>query len=82
MFFIPTEWFTCNQGDSDYCCTEESPCDVGEGDCDDDDECRGDLVCGEDNCGSDTNFLPGHDCCMRPIPGKVERRFENTLFIG
>ncbi len=27
------------------CCTEEVPCSLGEGDCDTDDDCIGELVC-------------------------------------
>ncbi len=39
----------CN-GVNEGCCTEEFPCGLGDGDCDGDEECRGDLVCGTDNC--------------------------------
>jgi len=43
------------------CCTEEDPCGVGEGDCDNDNECEGDLTCGRNNC---DNFpSPKADCC-------------------
>ena len=31
------------------CCTSAQPCHVGFGDCDNDDECVGNLVCGVDN---------------------------------
>merc|ERR1719318_477414 len=49
------------KGKDDGCCTKDKPCDEGEGDCDDDTECRGSLVCGKDNCpwGDDD------DCCKR-----------------
>ena len=43
------------------CCTAENQCDVSEGDCDEDDDCLGDLVCGTDNCLPE--FPDTHDCC-------------------
>ena len=44
------------------CCTTNNPCEINQGDCDYDDQCKGDLVCGEDNCGS--NFTStAMDCC-------------------
>ena len=39
-------------------------CEEGEGDCDSDDQCKGDLVCGEDNCSLDSK----KDCCRQPVP--------------
>merc|ERR1712198_226295 len=33
------------------CCTPDSPCYTGEGDCDRDEDCFGDLVCRRKNCG-------------------------------
>ena len=41
---------------------------LGGGDCDDDSECQGDLVCGADNCHSEfaspgSNWAEGADCC-------------------
>ena len=51
----------------DGCCTDSFPCANGEGDCDSDSECAGNLVCGEDNCihidsdWSDSLF----DCCTK-----------------
>ena len=44
------------------CCTAQCPCRQGEGDCDDDAECEGELVCGTDNC-----LVAGDaegDCCQ------------------
>ena len=38
-----------------------TPCGVAEGDCDDDSDCAGDLVCGDNNCG-----WPGSDDCCKP----------------
>ena len=53
----------------DECCSKEYPCGLGEGDCDNDNECEGELKCGTDNCqqclgGVDcTYFQPTDDCC-------------------
>ena len=38
-------------------------CKEGEGDCDDDAECEGDLVCGINNCAWNSTF---DDCCAKP----------------
>jgi len=48
------------------CCTPGSPCFEGEGDCDTDDDCSGDLVCGNNNCpqGFPARFgKSAPDCC-------------------
>merc|ERR1712223_207645 len=44
------------------CCTEESPCGLGKGDCDKDADCLGDLVCGKNNCDG-PSYGQGDDCC-------------------
>ena len=47
-----------------YC--ENNLCNYGEGDCDSDDECSGNLVCGTDNCKTMHPYLatdPNKDCC-------------------
>merc|ERR1719317_208541 len=56
----------CLGGDS--CCTAANPCGLGEGDCDRDDQCSGDLTCGIDNCDrkSMPSFDSTDDCCQRP----------------
>ena len=43
------------------CCTVENPCGLGEGDCDQDNQCIGNFVCGYENCGSEFPRLA--DCC-------------------
>ena len=48
-------------GEDNECCTDETPCNIGEGDCDRDTHCLGDLVCGEGNCPWGDN----DDCCMK-----------------
>ena len=44
------------------CCSVSSPCKEGQGDCDTDEECRGDLVCGRNNCGNKFDWKSA-DCC-------------------
>lgn len=46
---------------SGNCCTVDHPCGILEGDCDKDSECIGNLVCGKNNCGRESQ--PNHDCC-------------------
>ena len=49
------------KGVDDGCCTADNPCGEGDGDCDNDSECSGDLVCGTDNCPWGDN----DDCCIK-----------------
>ena len=64
----------CNKEDPWECCTSANPCGENQGDCDNDNECLGDLKCGEgheefnDNC--DSSFADGADCCYQPNKGK------------
>jgi hypothetical protein len=56
MFLITSvpvaESSTCDgDGSTNFdCCTNDAPCVKGNGDCDFDTDCAGDLYCGEDNC--------------------------------
>ena len=43
------------------CCTDGNPCSEGEGGCQDDSNCKGDLVCGDKNCDSSHGFDAGND---------------------
>ena len=50
-------------------------CKEGEGDCDTDSDCFGDLKCGdgngfENNCDTSLGFPGTHDCCYDPSKGK------------
>ena len=59
--------------DHDSCCTEDDPCNEGEGDCDADSHCAGDLKCGTDNCQKFTKEAGAtSDCCYE----------ENTIIIN
>ena len=42
-------------------CSQQSPCNDGEGDCDQDGECEGSLVCGNNKCLSRPSTM---DCCI------------------
>ena len=42
-------------------CSHDSPCNDGEGDCDNDWECEGMLMCGNDKCGHGPSKM---DCCI------------------
>lgn len=56
-------------GTTDDCCTPTTPCDLGDGDCDEDNECLGSLVCGLDNCDTARMILHQstiNDCCENP----------------
>merc|ERR1712087_581025 len=61
------------------CCTPEQPCGLGEGDCDGPLDggthdghqgCKGDLMCGSNNCKKfGSYFHEKDDCCERPTGG-------------
>ena len=63
------------------CCTPESPCDEGEGDCDGPNDggqhdghrgCKGDLVCGSNNCKQfGIYFHEKDDCCVKPMSNEI-----------
>ena len=48
-------------GDEDFCSIDE-PCEINEGDCDSNDECKNHLFCGSKNC-LDSLVLSSVDCC-------------------
>ena len=50
------------------CCSESNKCKIGEGDCNDNNECEGSLVCGHNNCLRDysvngSKWDANADCC-------------------
>ena len=50
------------KGENNCCGKNGYKCDIGEGDCNSDSGCKGDLVCGTNNCVGD-GFDPTDDCC-------------------
>ena len=54
--------FRCTGGSD--CCTAETPCGLDEGDCDQDEQCSNNLICGTDNC-----LWGGYDDCCMKMPG-------------
>ena len=53
--------------DQGKCCTDSRPCVEGEGDCENDQECSAELVCGNNNCQQFSSiFHAKDDCCVKP----------------
>ena len=53
------------------CCTSSDQCGEGEGDCDSDVDCAGNLKCGQGNgldgnCDTSLGFHSDYDCCYDP----------------
>jgi len=69
-----------SQYDGQRCCTPDNPCGEGEGDCDGPLEgekndghrgCKGDLVCGRNNCKKFGSYYHHEDdCCEKPSKSK------------
>ena len=59
----------CSNGSGGLsCCTSSNQCGAGEGDCDSDADCSGNLKCGQgsgkdDNCDTTLGFPATYDCC-------------------
>ena len=59
-----------------YCCSKDNPCNIGEGDCDTDDDCMSHLICGNTGDGSNnckiqfpysgSSWIKTADCCIEP----------------
>ena len=70
----------CNpENDDPSCCTSTIPCNLGEGGCDSDDECAGNLVCGTDNCAAGNSYL---DCCTTTAGTTTATVSEDFLWVG
>ena len=50
-------------GGSNPDCSTQYPCDINEGHCTADNQCMGDLICGNDNCLPELGFANGTNCC-------------------
>ena len=60
---------TCNPANNEWeCCTATNQCDVGQGDCDSDSDCKAGLKCGSNNCKVKTglDWDSKDDCCFNP----------------
>ena len=51
------------------CCSVAAPCAINEGDCDIDSECKGNLICGSNNCPA--HFPSKADCCESPFGKQI-----------
>ena len=61
------EKISCDGGSKDEmhgCCSKKNPCSAGQGDCKNDEDCEGDLICGQDNC-DDKFTWDNADCCKK-----------------
>ena len=62
----PTDTGCSTYDNTDSCCTQQNPCNKGEGDCDNDHDCKGHLICKENSCFHNLGFPEGSDCCAEP----------------
>jgi len=61
------------------CCSIFTPCVEGEGDCEDDADCDGDMVCGNNNCKAFGDFFHAKDdCCVKPVETVTRPSFPLT----
>ena len=56
-------------------CRPDTPCNYGQSDC------RGDLVCGVDNCGELLGGLPG-SCCAKIVELTETKKFTAAIEVG
>ena len=67
--------------DVGICCSPETPCMLGEGDCENDSDCNGNLVCGNNNCKQfGSIFHEKDDCCVETTLPKTGPRCQVRLF--
>merc|ERR1711990_461612 len=75
-----TPTVACQGRNTDWnCCTRENPCNKGEGDCDNDSECKPGLKCGYNNCiysWSGSHHLA--DCCTSAYSGRQMSSLNET----
>jgi len=56
----------CNDWPANFCGGLDDGCTIGQGDCDDNNDCRGPLLCGVNNCDQPDSARPLADCCVDP----------------
>ena len=59
------------------CCSDAAPCAINEGDCDENSDCQGNLICGKDNC--QPPFPLSADCCELPL---VTNPFSKKILVA
>ena len=65
--------------DARGCCSPDNPCVEGEGDCEEDADCSGDLMCGNNNCKAFGSFFhTKDDCCVKPVETVTRPSFPLT----
>ena len=62
---IPIPPNGCN-AENNGCCKPSNQCLEGQGDCDKNDDCLGNLLCGDNNCNRQLGFSASNDCCYDP----------------
>jgi len=92
---VNVDKFRC-KGKGGGCCTERRPCGLGDGDCDNDNQCGVGLICGSSNCAwgsgdccrEDPKYTPGcrptddGGCCALPFVYKAKTYTECTYVGG
>ena len=67
-----------------WCCERNGPCKEGAGNCVNDTECAGQLLCGHNNCDlGNPGFHPSDDCCYWPgeiVDENFREMFKKTSF--
>ena len=66
---VKCDWTGTGDAATWACCNLENQCGFGEGDCDSNYQCEGNLICGTDNCQAMypyKNFDTYADCCYDP----------------
>ena len=74
---------SCNGGSHakiGSCCTANNPCEVNQGDCDIDEDCKGNLICGSDNCGPSFTWSYT-DCCKLKDGKQILTNINRNQFI-
>ena len=65
------------------CCSSSKPCTIGQGDCDTDSHCQGNLVCGHNTSTDCPSGAPsGFDCCKASSNGYDECSTSNKCSAG